>query len=230
MAWFPPIDAPTAALLGGVGGLIADNITGIIQRRLRRRNEEKDRQIEWYKTTIKIANEIKIFTVTHDTAQDIWASAWDETFPSEEEISETIDSMSIQEFLNSDVEINGIKVEREVSLENPSNRPISESDLPREETKEDILKQFEEEKFERIEEVRSETREDMEKYQIRLTEHLASHPASVPDHIHSDMINLLGICFSLSVFGEIEEDKYDRIHQTANSLIKGCSNELEKFE
>lgn len=224
----PQIDAPTAAIIGGLAGFIADNATGMVQRHLDRQHEEKRRKIQWYEKTIKLAKEIKIQLIVFHTRQEIWSSTWDDGLPSGKKISDAVDSLSIEELVEGEVQIGDITLDAPITIEGRG--PVREADFPREDLKRKMLEKVRTEKTSRKREIEDAVEEDMRYYRMELTKHFASSEVNLDDSLEEDIFFLLGRCFGLGNTGIVMEDMQEKMHETADELIETCRSEIEDLD
>lgn len=229
MVTFSPIDAPTAAIIGGVvggaAGFAADNLTAVIQRRLRQQKEQLREEIAWYEETRQIAKEIQITAICHKSQQEIKMDSADSTMPTEEEIEEAVEDMTAEEFASGSVTIQG--QEYKFTPEGFDQFPRDQLDFHKEGLTDELKKEMESMRWNIENEIGEEIRSDMKDFQSRLTQHYASAPDDIDEELDEEITSILLFCFGGVVSEWVTDDRLEDLKESQNRVDSLCESKIE---
>lgn len=225
MVSFPPIDAPTAALIGGLVGFIADNVTAFTQKVIDSRTKATREKVKWYEEMQRLAKEIEVLLASQNNLIRI-SENMDQALPSEEDIKKTIRETDLDQLKNETLEVGGYELE--LDIENKG-RPVTEPEL-RSEIEGQFLTVLDNELRQEYDstkdDIRQRLRRETETYFRGITEHYASCQFELNESVSESLSTLLNECFVLSITGGLSEEHEDDILDTIDCLVGSCDDEI----
>lgn len=218
MFGIPPIDAFTAALIGGVAGFFADNTTGVIQRHLAQRKKTINENIRWYEELIQITREIQIAAIINRRESDIEIT---DLVPNDEQADEFInDAIHWMNEVHGD-EYDHILEEQDFSFEEMVDK-LFHSEEFRLLDKRLWMKSAEE----RLSKIGTIKESEMKEFYHRLKTHLAVGYDEISEEMGEPAEVLLVQCRVQSIFQRVSDESFEMIMDSGDELVDLCENEL----